>query len=105
LLGFAFIVKDPKALETVTIRGADASFNKDKNACVTASVPKTLVFQTVRSSLIDAILGFCDSNTSSIVCPSLPVFEIAALLTNKLKYPASARIFVTALWIESLSAM
>src|SRR5690606_25835520 len=64
--GFAFRLSEPKALDTATIRAAEAFRNKGRKACVTATVPKTFVSQTAFISSIGAMLAICEPETTSI---------------------------------------
>ncbi|MNY33080.1 hypothetical protein D3C86_1673410 [compost metagenome] len=95
------MVSEPSALETVTILAAGAFCNSGKNAWVMESVANTFVSQTAFNSLIGMLVARCAPKTSSIVRPGFPACEIAALLTNNVKYPHSRSISSTAALTES----
>src|SRR5271156_834599 len=101
-LGSAFLASEPAPLETLTIRAAGASRSRGSIAWYTASTPKTLVSQIVRTSVSETLLGrFNFEYSSTVWLGSLLVFEMAALFTSTSSRPSSLRMRSAAAAIEA----
>src|SRR6267142_3118682 len=89
--GSAFVVREPTPLDTLTIRASEDLRSSGSMAWYTARTPNTLVSQTVRISSRDALLAFDDAAYSGEPRLRSVVFEIAALLTSRSRWPISVR--------------